>query len=78
MSKLTESQIEIMTAYYSNRYGIPEAWGDLYNILERHRQYIIEEIKKNLLTKVLKITKIKAALRSKNDDEIIIKFIVHK
>ena len=39
---------------------------------------LYEKINKNLLIKVLKRTKNKAALKSKNDNEIIIKFAVYK
>ena len=39
---------------------------------------LYEKMNKNLLIKVLKRTKNKAALKSKNDNEIIIKFAVYK
>ena len=41
MNKLTKSQNEILTDYHSNQYGIPEAWGDVYNALEKHGKNII-------------------------------------
>lgn len=101
MNKWTISQIEILTDYYTNRYAIPEALGDEYDILERSLCKIIgkffendqkklirnmnykksiflfEDINKNLLKKVF-FKKSKAALKSKYDDEIVIKSIVYK
>ena len=39
---------------------------------------LINEVNKNFYIKVLKRMKISAPLTSKYDDEIVIKFIVHK
>ena len=36
MNNLTERQIEILTDYYSRQYEAQEAWGALYNTLERY------------------------------------------
>ena len=36
MSKLTESQIEILPNHYSRRYKATYVWGDLYEMLERY------------------------------------------
>ena len=38
MNKWTISQIEILTDYYTNRYAIPEALGDVCDVLERHNE----------------------------------------
>ena len=50
MNKLTKSQNEILTDYHSNQYGIPEAWGDVYNALEKHgkKYYIYKSLCKNI------------------------------
>ena len=53
MNKLTIRQIEILTDYYTNQYGIPEAWGDVHNVLERHNEkkiYIYKSLCKNIGT----------------------------
>ena len=39
---------------------------------------LFEEIDKNFLIKVKKLTKIKTVLKSKYDNEIVIKFTVYK
>ena len=47
MSKLTESQIKILTSYYIRSFDALEAWRDLYNALERHgneRKYYIYRV----------------------------------
>ena len=36
MNKLTESQIEILTNYYTRSFDEWETWGDLYDALEKH------------------------------------------
>ena len=44
MSKLTESQIKILKNYYVRSFDTWEAWGDLYDAVERHcnkRKYYI-------------------------------------
>ena len=35
-NKLTESHIEILTNCYCRRFHVWDAWGDLYNALEKH------------------------------------------
>ena len=36
MSKLTESQLNILSNYYVRTYDVWEAWGDIYDTLEIH------------------------------------------
>ena len=59
MNKWTISQIEILTDYYTNRYAIPEALGDVYYVLERHNEksIIVTNHYVKLLENVLKMTK---------------------
>ena len=47
MNKLTESQIEILTNYYTKRFDAWETWGDLYDALERHGEQNEYYIHKN-------------------------------
>lgn len=58
MNKLTESQIEILANYYSRKFDAWEAWGDLYNALERHdngEKYYIYRALCKPTEKILKI-----------------------
>ena len=45
MSKLTESQIEILPNHYSRRYKATYVWGDLYEMLERYGEKKKKHIK---------------------------------
>ena len=36
MNKLTETQIEILTKYYTRSFDAWEAWGNLYDAFEKH------------------------------------------
>ena len=36
MSKLNESQSQILTDYYARHFDAWEAWGDIYNTLKKH------------------------------------------
>ena len=47
MSKLIESQIEILPNHYSRRYKATYVWGDLYEMLERYGE---KKKKKHLKT----------------------------
>ena len=47
MSKLTESQIEILPNHYSRRYKATYVWGDLCEMLERYGE---KKKKKHLKT----------------------------
>lgn len=54
MNKWTISQIEILTDYYTNRYAIPEALGDEYDILERSLCKIIGKFFENDQKKLIR------------------------